>query len=244
MNRKLKVLGLAFLAVFAMSALTASAAQAQLKVTTTGPTWLTFSGSKAKGGDTLTNQTFTVGTLQVACAAVSGHATVTNGATEVTATDITYSECASNLPGPITITMNNCDYKFHGGKTDPSNAEHGIEGEVDLICPPGVAGPVIDLYTSAANHTAGTVLCKLTVTPFVNKKEITYTNTAGSPNDFDLKANVPGIGFTKEGSILCPNGANPATYTGEITVTGFKDLNSKVGEEPIKEGERTGVTIS
>ena len=66
MNRKLKVLGLAFLAVFAMSALTASAAQAQLQLTSTTGTWLSFSGSKATGGDAGL-QTFTAGTVKVTC---------------------------------------------------------------------------------------------------------------------------------------------------------------------------------
>ena len=127
--------------------------------------------------------------------------------------------------------MNGCDYKFHGGKTDPNNAEHGIEGEVDLICPGG--GPVIDIYQNETTHGKNETLCQLTVTPFTNKKEITYTNTAGSPNDFDLFSKVV-TAYTKTGSLLCPASGN-ATYEGEITVTGFTDSS---------ESTRAGVTIS
>ena len=81
--------------------------------------------------------------------------------------------------------MNGCDYKLHGGKTDPNDSSHGIEGESDLICPGG--GPVMDLYQNATTHAENKTLCKLTIVPYTNKKEITFTNTAGSPNDFDMK---------------------------------------------------------
>ena len=160
MNRKLKVLGLALIAVFAMSAVAASGAQAQLKLTTTGPTWLTF--DRIPG----TEQEFEsrVAGVKVLCENVTGHATVVNNQTEVTATNIAYSgNCRTSIAGSeVTVTMNGCDYLFHGGKTDPNNAEHGIEGEVDLVCPAGKS-IVIDVYASAAKHTAGETLCKLNV---------------------------------------------------------------------------------
>ena len=224
-----------------MSALTASAAQAQLKITATGPTWLTF--------DALTPQEFTTpgGTI-VRCTTVGGHATVINNQTEVRATNVSYSGCSTNIEGTaVTVTMNGCEYLFHGGKTDPLNPEHGIEGEVDLICPEGKVVE-IHIYQNAAKHAEGVSLCTLTVPGFKNAKEITYTNTAETkgppviPNDFDLKAVEVPVPYTRHGSLLCGAASATAHYHGEITVTGFKDLGSS-GGNPL-EGERTGVTIS
>ena len=230
-----------------MSALTASAAQAtQLEVTTTGPTWLTFSGSKANGGDTLSLQIFKVGTLEVKCAAVSGHATVVPKQTEILATNIAYTECESTIAGTkVTVTMNGCNYKFHGGKTDPLNAEHGIEGEVDLVCPEGKVVE-IHIYQNATTHAEGVSLCTLTVPGFKSAKEITTINTpktsGGIENDFDLKAVKVPVPFTKHGSILCP-ASGTAEYNGEITVTGFKDEGVDKNGNPVENGS-TGVTVS
>lgn len=232
MIRNFKALGLVLIAVLALSAVGASAAQAQLKLTTTGPTWLTL--------DPIGNQTFTAGSLQVPCTGVGGHATVVNNQTEIKATSVTYTGCTGSIAGSVvTVTMNSCSYQFHGGKTDPGNAEHGIEGEVDLVCPAG--GPVIDIYQNATKHTEGVTLCKLTIAPFTNKKEITYTNTAGSPNDVDLKYEVT-MNYTREGSILCP-ASGTGTERGEVTATGFVDEGTNANGTP-KEGARTGVTVS
>lgn len=233
MIRNFKALGLALVAVLALSTVGASGAQAQLRTTTTGPTWLTF--------DSIGTHVTTFGSVSVPCTSVAGHATVVNNQTEVTATNISYSGCTSSLPGTVaTVTMNGCDYKFHGGVTDPINSEHGIEGEMDLVCPGG--GPVIHIYASAAKHAAGETLCKLTIAPFTNKKEITYTNTAGTPNDFDLKMVSVPISITKEGSILCP-ASGAAKTDAEITMTGFKYEGVDLSGHPI-EGVRTGVTVS
>ena len=46
MIRNFKALGLALIAVLALSAVGASGAQAQLQMTTTGPTWLTSDPSR------------------------------------------------------------------------------------------------------------------------------------------------------------------------------------------------------
>ena len=233
MIRTFKVLGLALVAVLALSAVGASGAQA-LKIGATGPTWLTF--------DALNTQEFTTpGGVTVKCTGIGGHATVENNQTEVTATSISYSGCTTNITGTVaTVTMEGCDYFFHGGETDPEDPNHGIEGEVNLVCPEGKSA-VIDVYASAAKHTAGETLCKFKIPGFTGHREITYTNTTGSRNDFDMKAVEVPVAYTREGSILCGAASATGHYHGEITVTGFKDEGSS-GGNPV-EGRRTGVAV-
>jgi len=234
MIRNFKALGLALIAVLALSAVGASWAQAQLKMTTTGPTWLTFIGTS----------TFKAGAVDLYCTSLGGHSTVVNNQSEVTVTNITYSGCTGSLTGFIaTIAMNGCDYLFHGGETDPNNSEHGIEGEVNLVCPEGQK-PTIDVYQNASKHTEGVWICKLKISPITNDREITYINTAGSPNDFDLKMIELSTPYVREGGLLCGVPLmGKAKTSAEITVKGFKDEDTNADGTP-KEGERTGVTIS
>jgi hypothetical protein len=243
MIRNLKALGLCLVAVFAISAMAASAASANPNPITLTP----GSYPAALTLDTITPQIYTTSAgAQITCTTVDGHGTITSpgvGDTNVTITDINYTGCTAKVGAntlPATVNMTGCDYLFHGGVEDV--AGHFKEGTVDLVCPAGVTGPDVNIYSSAANHTAGTTLCVLTVWNFTNGKEITYQNNAGSPNDVTVKANEVETPVTRDGSILCGSPAS-AKYKGEVRVTAYEDLGTNASGTPI-EGNRIGLTVS
>src|SRR3982750_3566586 len=119
MTRNLKALGLALVAVFAMTAVLSSAAQAQIKVTTgVSPAWLTGEAVNHTGIASAKTHTFTLTGGQVlTCTEPKFHATVKNGDTSITIVP-TYNNCDAKIGVEVfktTVTMNDCDYVFHGG---------------------------------------------------------------------------------------------------------------------------------
>jgi len=243
MIRNLKALGLCLVAVFAIGAMAASGASANTNPLTLTPA----SYPAALTIDTLTPQVYTTSSgAQVTCNTVEGHATIENpgvGDTNVTFTDINYTECTAKVGAstlPATVNMTGCHYLFHGGVEDA--AGHFKEGTVDLTCPAGVTGPDVNIYSSAANHTAGTTLCVLTVSTFTNGKEITYQNEAGATNSVRVVAKEVQTPVSRDGSILCGSPTS-AKYSGEVRVTAYEDLGVNGTGTPI-EGNRIGLTVS
>ena len=117
MNRKLKTLGLAVVAVLAMSAVVATAAQAQFTASSY-PTAATATSPKG-------NDDFKTEAGSVECKGHFAVAALTEASNTVTVTP-TYSECIAFFFS-ATVHMNGCDYVFHNN------------GEVDLECPEGAA---------------------------------------------------------------------------------------------------------
>jgi hypothetical protein len=245
MTRNLKALGLALVAVFAMSAIAASAAQAEGAPSLTPasyPAWLT---TTAEG-----NQVYTTDTGQkVECTTVTGQATIEKagvGDTSVTSTDIKYSGCNALIGTstlPATVDMTGCDFKFSGGKTDPADSTHYTNAAVAIECPVGVTGPDVTIFSSAANHTAGTALCHITVWNSVTAGSVTYTNVAGATNTVTLKSVGIQNPVTRSGSLLCGNPAT-ATYVGATIVKAFKDEGFQADGTTPKEGAQVGLTVS
>jgi hypothetical protein len=118
MIRNFKVLGLALVAVLAMSAVVASAASAPF-TSSTYPTTDTATSP-------LGNDVFTVDGSSVECA---GHfeGTATEASTSLTV-NATYTNCKAFGFASASVTMNGCDYVFHSN------------GTVDVEC--GSAGPI------------------------------------------------------------------------------------------------------
>ncbi len=240
MNRNLKVLGLALVAVFAMTAVLASAAQAQIKVTVgSSPAWLT--GEVIEHPTIGKTQTFTLSGGQVlSCEKVTATATVSNGDTSITAFP-TYSNCKAVIGTEthlVTVTMNGCDYKFHGG-VEVSGGTTFKEVEVDLICP-AEKQVEIHVYKSATTETEE--LCTYKVAGFVNNKGNETHNVAGSPNDLTITTTAEGIATTRTGSLLCGAASTTAKYTGSTTVKAFEDAGGSV-TSPI-EGKQVSLTLS
>ena len=142
MTRNLKALGLALVAVFAMSAIAASAAHAETEghVTSTGP--VTLKGTDT--GATLENSlTVTVlgSTTKIHCPEshytghklnVTPHQRLTSGETQITVTTIT-TNCTDGT-NAITVNMNGCDWQFLDFTTTGGVAgTYGIRA--DITCP-------------------------------------------------------------------------------------------------------------
>lgn len=115
MIRNFKVLGLALVAVLAMSAVVASAASAQFTADSYPKTVTAVSE--------LGNDVFKIDNASVEC---KGHfeGTASEASTTLTVTPV-YSNCKAFGFASATVVMNGCDYVFHSN------------GEVDLECPAG-----------------------------------------------------------------------------------------------------------
>lgn len=138
MTRNLKALGLSLVAVFAMSAMAASAAQATAGhlAWETGATLVT-AHQEATGG----SQLFKTTAGSVTCDTVTGDASLvglTNPSASIETTNITYTDStkeADHCRGPLgtspEIAMNGCQYKFNAGETAAGKTDTTV-GTVDI----------------------------------------------------------------------------------------------------------------
>jgi hypothetical protein len=197
MSRNLKVLGLALVAVLAMSVMVASAASASQYTGSAYPT--TGTGSNTAGKETFTTPGGTVqcdshfvGTL----AAASSTLTVTP----------TYTKCVAFGFLNATVNFNGCDYLFHAGASKGGGV---YDNSADIVCPAG-KGPV--------TITAGT--CVVDVPAQTNLKNVKTTNLAGGtvtvePNVTGITMNVTTDGFG------CPfpgTGHYTGSYHGDVVL--------------------------
>ncbi len=235
MIRNLKALGLALVAVFAMTAVLASASQAAVKVTTGANPAILTGSVIAHTGITGLVHTFTLaGGQKLSCEETKFSATVASGATSVTVTP-TYNKCKAivgSLEVKATVTMNGCDYVFHGGVNVSTTTWK--EGQIDLVCE---AGKVVEVHVYKELNNENEELCTLTIPPFANKIANEYHNVAGTPDDVTITTTATGIPVNRDGSLLCGAASTTATYTGSTTLTAFEDLSGT-------EGNPVGVTIS
>lgn len=235
MIRNLKALGLALVAVFAMSAIAASAAQAGHYTGGANPTIL--------DGSATTNQVFeTESELPLTCTTVAaGAGTEIPGGTATTITvNPVYTNCSSLVNNDTTVTMNGCDYTFTEPTTNGGNADLGTI-PVDLHCPAGHKIEV-HIYTSSSHATS---FCTVTIFPW-NEAEgeeateqsvgtVSYENTTSvSPKVVHVTANISGLSYTEHGA-LCPDGntvlKHNGVYRGSITVSGTSEAGASVNVE-------------
>ncbi len=219
MTRKLKALGLASIAVLAMSAVVASAAQATAG-TLTAESYTTTLTETQVG----TNQwTIGTGVRVVTCASSLTHGSLAGPAGAVTLRS-TYTNCTSTGGLPVTIT-NSCDYITSWTKV---TATTGTE-KIDISCPAGKA-IVIDVYASAAKHTENVRACEYTIEEQKGLVAGEYhMEGVGTGRDLTTTLNVQKI-VTKNAvgsKLLCGIAAGE---TGTSTITGTETLK---GENPI-----------
>jgi len=233
MTRNLKTLGLFLAAIFALSAMGATAASAVEFHSASEHT--TVTGSQ-EGTDEFTVTAGTSKCNEANYTATQEASTV--GEIEITPT---YSECTFGFPAQI--TMAECKYRFHGLTATPHEAEatdyHGL---VDIVCP---AGQDIVIHAKAF----GVNKCTVTVKPQTNiPGTVTTTNfdTGGGKKHVRVHVELTGIKYTQiagSGFGACANsdhtetgepGSNPGngTYKGTATITGKN-----------KEGAETNVWI-
>jgi hypothetical protein len=227
MTHKLKTLGLALAAVFAIGALAASAASAQNGIfTSDGP--VTLIGTQTGGVnenawtffgkvDTCANATYTGHKVNV-----TPHEPIPNGATEITITPH-YGTCVINTGAfPTTTDMNGCDYDLKLTETTPTVTDSYFV-DFKVTCPVG-KHIVTTLFTNAAGHTANSPFCHITITEnlagYTGLKAVDTTN-----GTIDLTGTIEGVeadkevisGTTTDVGILCPK---------ETTKTGILHIDA------------------
>ncbi len=233
MIRNLKALGLALIAAFAMSAVLASSALAvgedSLRLTP-GELPAILTGEQIKGAGHENHRFLTSGGASIECEVAKFAGTIKAGATTLETQTVTirptYEKCFGKVGEsklPATVNMTHCDYIFHGGKKAATPVDTFEKGLVDLVCEKATETPHVELYMNELDHTNKKALCSLTVTPFVNKGNNTFTNTTGTPDDVDVTSKVEGIAVDRTGSLLCGAKEQTATYTGTTTLRAFKD---------------------
>src|SRR6478609_910447 len=194
MTHKLRALGLALIAVFAMSAFVASAAQAG-EFTSTEGFPVTVTGEqvegKLEGSETvLKKHEFTTVAGVVKCNAAKFDSTeFTKNSKELTL-DAEYKECT--LAGiEVTVDMNGCDYLFTAGAFAGGTAP--VETHVKCT-----GASLITITTSTK--------CQITIEQ-QTLNGITTHNTGGATTTMDVLAtiNVTGTKYIVHEGPTCPN---------------------------------------
>jgi hypothetical protein len=199
MIRNLKMLGLALVAVVAMSAMVASSASAQAGkgwLTSTGPVKLTGTQPKA----TLTafgNQEVEChGHYEIGNVGETPHGVITPPATKFTVTPH-YTECVARIgatTAPATVTTNHCDFDLEIGET--KSAGHW-KGTAKVRCEN--AGEAIEVHVYS-NSSHSSTICTQKVTPQEGLEGGEVFN--GEGGTIGLTGTIGGIKVEKTG-ILC-----------------------------------------
>src|SRR5881394_1943167 len=180
MTRNLKRLGIASLAIVAMGAMVASAAQAVTPTLVAGGAG-TVVGSQVGGHD------ITVGARAVTCKEV-----LFSGSTAVSQTTLTltpeYKGCNTTpvlgVSLFVTITMNSCDYLFTSLSHNAAAGDY--DANLSILCP-GTSKIEIHMYNNSGE---GSEVCTITIeSDQTDKSGNTITNVAGSPNDLLIHHN-------------------------------------------------------
>jgi hypothetical protein len=208
MIRNLKALGLAAMAVFAMTAISASAAQAApLFHAEEAP--VTYKGENVGGKEKFKTS---AGTVECTTTSVTGESSESTS-TEATISP-TYTGCKAFGFLTATVTMNGCSYKFHLVEgSSPATAT------VDIVCPAGK-----DITISSTG-------CVVHVPAQTGLKHVVFDNEgSGATRDIKATNTVTGIKYTATGG--CPGGEGTkedGEYSGTTTVKGFKSGGAQQG---------------
>lgn len=184
MTRNLKALGLALVAVFAMSAMAASSASAA-KFTAANGLAQHLIASDVGAADKFETATGSV----LTCNGETFTAEAPAGATSSLTFTPNWINCKTEGAAfnNVTVTHNGCNLIF------TSNTAPAVN-EVHITCP---AGKVIEVhhYSSTGNHAAGTSSCTETIGPqtptiLTPVQYTNITNTPAAPNDVEVHGKV------------------------------------------------------
>jgi hypothetical protein len=202
--RKLKVIGLALVAIFAFTALASAASAAEFESASTNTTIK---------GEQSTKNVFTVNSRTVECnkATFTGFQAATKAATLEVHPE--YSEC-TGFGLPATVTTTGCNYKFNS----PTGSTPNFTGSVNIVSASG---------ETCSNITVAVAGCTVKIGPQGPLSGISY-NANGST--VTVTSNVTTIAANVEGSVLIcgTNGARTGTYTGTVLTKGFNSGGTQV----------------
>ena len=194
-NRKhsIRMLGIAFVAVVAMSAVAASASSAAFFHEGEGKARVIAKNENHEGKVSIHKFTAgLIGTFECKKATFTGTEFVTSPQKSVTVT-AAYSECTFLGVANVVVNMNGCTYRFN----EPTGLGP-YTGTVTVLCP---AGKKITISAEGCIVEVGSQGPLGTLT-YTNWKELV-------PPAVEVSANVTGITYT--GSPLCPN--EPGTHS-------------------------------
>jgi len=227
MTQKLRVLGLALVAVLAMSAI-ASANAFAFK----GESLNTSNGLHESGtikGSGINTQSFKITSGSLVTLTCSGVTTseASTGSEETPQAEPHYTGCSA-AGFPAEVKPNGCKYKFH--TTTETVAGMNYTGTTDVVCGAGAGPFVYKIFES--NGT--TLRCEVEVKPQTGINNIEYVNTTNTtePTDVDIKASSNNV-KTKVlfGSFFAcgASGENSTgTYSGETTVRFFNGAGTQI----------------
>jgi hypothetical protein len=211
MKRYVKSFGLSLVAIFAISAVSASGAAATERYHSASG-----SGNTDLTGIYLTENIFTVddGNVKCAIALFSGSYTGT------TSTDIklvpTYTNCKA-FGQTATVHLNSCYYTL----TEPTGSGDNWSAGVHIAC--STAGDKIQVTVGDP-----TLVCTITIgpqTPKSNAVDLTdYTTAEANRDDIVAKSTVTGVTYTGDKSVCTTGTRNNGAYIGEVTIRGYSNL--------------------
>ena len=225
MMRNLKVLGLALVASFALSAVVASAASAE-----TGHFTVQGVGAGETAGASGTQvgtNTFTVNGLALQCttATATGNALSTGPEPSTVTLVPTYSGCKVVIAGLtklVTVTTNGCAYVFTATKN--TNA---VPFSADLTVECEGAKKQIEIHVYSTASSEATTTCTYDVTPHQTITGlIQLTNEpAATPDDILAHINVSlPIHNTIKNAVCGQNDIETSNYHGTFTIQGLKGV--------------------
>lgn len=220
MIRKFKAIGLAFVAVFAMSALVASAAQAA-----PGNFRWQEEGVVIKANQEplpAGSQKFVTTAGTVTCDTVTGETAALTGTTaaSITTKQIEYShtgktenKCTGPLGTEPKIEMNGCQYRFNAGNTVGEASKGETEGTVDIL---GCTGGENSITVNGGG------LCTVHIPEQNGVGPVKYrTINPSGVEQVTIEPLVTNIKYRHTG--LCGNGeAANGQYTGTVVAFGEK----------------------
>jgi len=209
--RNLKILGLALVAMLAMSAVAASMASADTFTAEKYP--VTITGDQDGQTDVFTT---TAGT--VSCKKATYVGTVAAASKEASATP-TYSEC-TGLGFPVTIDTNGCSYKFT--MTDVVT-DASTTARVDIVCP-GTEEITVTAKSGA------TTKCIIHIPPQTTLSHVELSNIGtGTTREITGNITISGIKYTHTagtGVGACTGGsASNGSYAGRVRLTGEETVS-------------------
>ncbi|HVI70064.1 MAG TPA: hypothetical protein VM656_01085 [Pyrinomonadaceae bacterium] len=216
MTRNLKVLGLALMTAFAMSAVAASAASAQAFHFASEAEHTILTG-KQEGSDVFTTHAGTV-----TCTTAKYTGTIQSATKTTTVAEVTpeYSGCTAFGFANVPIHHNECKYKFVAGTKESGN----YEGSIDIVCP---TGKKIEITAPG---------CLVTVGPQTGLKKVTFHNVgASATREITATVNLTGIKYEEHAPTFFSTceydtvATNNGTYTGNAIVTGEDTEGKHVG---------------
>jgi hypothetical protein len=234
MIRQFKALGLALVAILAMSALGASTADAEKGAVLTAEKY----PAKFDGTQTTAVIMNRAG-RQTTCAGATVTTEITGPATTGSGIPV-FENCHTIILGnkfPITVTMNGCELVLHA-TADFIGGVHTYTAIGDLVCPEGKQMET-HVYSNATKHLENVSLCTYKTPPQSGLKGIDITNKApagGTKDHIEVHLNISGITTLRTGGSALTCGAEHdgnTTLMGSILVQGTTQI-----------GEPNGLTVS